>query len=339
MLLLAVLLVGCEHSMPPSGVSDRWTGPWRDGDPAQLTAFQVRMIGLSADGAQVVFTVRRGTPVTGPNGTHSPQDGYDGCLGLLPATGGSGTFLACDDRSGQQDSLNVILAAAVDAEGQLLQEINVGPIDGYSPVREHVELYLGSTHDRAVRRRLMTLYHDVNGQLTVPPGSLNWLTDLVWLGPNQFAAIGYYAPAALQPSLNYLGIVVGQIGPDSATTTLVTSRPRPSQIVRGPEGTTLLVYTSGEVIAMAPTGEDRWVVRIPLTPGASLIGAGCHPGGCLAVTEEATPGLLTRWQFDPGGEPTPGASSQANGPVGRLWVSARDGALIFPTGGGLYRFD
>ncbi len=298
------------------------------------------MIGLSADGAQVLFIKQNRIPQTGPDGSRSTRDTADICLGLLPTAGGSGTFMDCDRRAGQLDSLNRVVTAALDAAGRILSVVSIGPIDTFVPVREHLDLYLGNTRDKGDRRRLMTLYHDVNGQLTVPPGSLNWLTDLVWLGPNRFAALGHFAPAALQLSLNYLGIVIGQIGPDSATATLLTDRARPFQIAAGPDGTVLLVYGSGEVVAISPDGDARWTSRVALAPGARMLAAGCHPGGCLAVTGEATPGLLQRWTIGPEqSEARAATASQAGNPISRLFVSARDGALIFPTGSGLFRFD
>ncbi|HET9064428.1 MAG TPA: hypothetical protein VFN22_01225 [Gemmatimonadales bacterium] len=340
-LLAATLLLGCEHSLPPSGVSDRWIGPWQAGTPARLTAFGANAIGLSADGLHVLFTTRDDRPITGPSGERTPHDTNDVCLGLLPATGGSGTRMVCDRRPGQQDSANAVVAAAVAAGGRLLQVISVGPIDTFTPVREHLELYLGNTVDKGIRRFQMTLYHDANGQLTMPPGTLNWLTDLTWIGSATFAALGHFTPPALHgPALNYLGIVIGQIGPDSATTTLLTDHPRPLQIAAGPGGTLLLVYGSGEIVAITSTGQPRWSTRIPIAPGARLLGVGCQASGCVAATTEASPGLIRRWRFSrDGGEATQGPDTQAPGPVGRLFISAADGALIFAVGSQLYRAD
>jgi len=341
LLLGVVLLLGCEHSLPPSGVPDRWIGPWRAGTPARLTAFGVNAIGLSSDGAHILFTTRDDSPTTGPRGERTPRDTNDVCLGLVPATGGSGTRMVCDRRPGQQDSANVVVTAALAAGGRLLQVISVGPIDTPTPVREHLELYLGNTVDKGIRRFQMTLYHDVNGQLTVPPGTLNWLTDLTWIGPETFAALGHFSPPALHgPALTYLGIVIGRIGPDSATTTLLSDRPRPLQIVGGPGGTLLLAYGSGEIVAITAAGQVRWSTRIPIAPGARLLGVGCQANGCVAATEAASSGLIRRWQFSrDGDEATPGPETQADGPVGRLFVSSADGALIFSVGSHLYRAD
>lgn len=336
----AMLLLGCEHSMPPSGVADRWTGPWRDGAPAQLTAFPVNVIGLSADGAQVLYTKQNRLPQTDPDGKRSTRDTADVCLGLLPAAGGSGTFMDCDRRAGQLDSLNRLVTAAVDAAGRTLSVVSVGPIDTVVPVREHLELYLGNTRDKGDRRRLMTLYHDIAGQAVVPSGTLNWLTDIAWLDADRFIALGHHSSPALTLQLSYLGLVIGQIGPDSATTTLLTDRPRPFQIAAGPGGTILLAYGSGEIVAIAANGDARWTSRVPLAPGARMLGVGCYAGGCLAVTEEAVPGSLQRWIVGPGHEQaTAAAVSQAENPISRLYVSSRDGALIFTMGGGLFRFD
>ncbi len=340
MLVLAVLLLGCEHSIPPSGVSDRHTGPWRDGTPAQLTAFPVNAIGLSADGAQVLFIKQNRIPQTDPDGSRSTRDTADVCLGLLPAAGGSGTFMDCDRRAGQLDSLNRVVTAALDGSDRTLSVVSVGPVDTFVPVREHAELYLGNTRDKGDRRRLMTLYRDSAGLAVVPPGTPNWLTDLAWLDGDHFVALGFYARPALTLPLDYLGIVIGQIGPDSATTTLLTDRPRPFQIVAGPNGAVLLVYGSGEVVAISANGDARWTSRVALGPGARMLAAGCHPGGCLAVTGEATPGLLQRWTIGPEqSEGQAATASQAGNPISRLFVSAREGALIFTMGGRLFRFE
>lgn len=248
--------------------------------------------------------------------------------------------MRCDIRPGQEDSLNGVVAAALNSDGRLLEVRSTGPIDFVSPVREHLELYLGSAMDPSVRQFVMTLYRDQDGTPTVASGTVNWLTDLTWVGADRFAALGHHVRPSLTLQLEYVGIVVGSVATGARSTTILTNRTRPFHITAGPAGTILLVYGSGEVAAISPTGEDQWVAQIPIPTGGRMLGAGCHAAGCLAVTEGPPTGQLTRWRFGPGGgDPIAGASSQANGPVARLWVSARDGALIFTASGGLFRFD
>jgi hypothetical protein len=336
----ALAIAGCGHSPVSSVPVDRWMGAWQAGAPTRLTAHGVAPAGISEDGHSILYLRTNKRPIREPDGLTPPwRDTADVCVGLVPAGGGSGLWEYCDRPPGQRDSVNVIVAAAVSRTGQLLYVTATGPLDTVSPVREHWELYLADTAQPAVRQRLATLYRDREGQAVVPPGTINALGTLQWIGPTRFVAIGSYLEPDLKPHPSYIGAVLGQIGADSAVLTPLQVPARIRRFAAGPNGTILAEGADRAIYALAATdGSLRGMSTLPDAPDRDIAGLGCTVRGCIVLTRDAFAGIVGYWRLNPtGGVATLLGTLPV--PLAAATYLAPDGAVIYSTPTGLFRID
>lgn len=300
--LATLLLAGCEHSPPFTAALDRPTGPLDPGPPTRLTADTMPIVGFTWDDKALIVIGPRRPLVRSPDGKIR-RDSVERCLGLIPSTGGSRFWEYCDDRPSQHDSANHVYSADIAPDGRLLMVQTTAPIFTDTtprfPLMHHAELWLSDTAKPGVNRRmLLQLYDDEVGRPVVPPGTINWLERVTWIGSDRFVALASHLTPSPDPPRQFLGMVVGQI---TADTTIL----RPLDDMQGveswsatPEGD--LVFVIGARLWMRPTSEAaerELLAELPLPAGHHIASARCHGGSCWAISRPAVANQIVDWQL------------------------------------------
>jgi hypothetical protein len=299
-LVLMLLLAGCNHSPVVSWTRDPGD-VWDQGPPIRLTPHRVTFHNFTADGSGILI-LRRFQPTRSPAGEIG-RDTSDIGLGLLPISGGGGTWDFINQRRGQGDSTNRIISAALSTDNRLLYVEETGPLvfnpDHY-PVFWHQELSLSRPGAAGPERRLLQLFDEVGGQSTVPPGAINVLVHLQWLDQNRFlASAGHRFPMPKQDSTN-AGLVVGTITPDTARLEVIHDLLGIERFSPTPDGAVLLQSTRSLWLLSIPDKRQELLTTFSSTDERVVLTSRCDLSVCWAIVLHADdpPGTWEVWQVD-----------------------------------------
>jgi hypothetical protein len=291
--LLAIAATASCHSAPFALVDLAATGPFIPGTEARLTTGTGFDISWSADGKSILYRVKPRPPAPGDlrASNHRILDSFDVCPIVLPAAGGSALLEACDHRYKQNDSINFIVTAALNSNGQLLYAESIAPNSrqgGISPtdfpIFYHTALYLADTTALYNPRRLLTLFHEVTGHAVVLSTAVNWLEQIRWIGASRFVALG----KNLDPDNTFtsLGIVVGTIIADSAVLDLIPNTAAIDHFAVA--GATLVFRSSADTISAMPLagGPVTLLGAFPAADRRSITDLSCQQALCVVLTAE-----------------------------------------------------
>lgn len=318
--VLLALTVAC-HSDAFAPAFYGATGPLNAGPEARLTfntgdqyghPFQARVPSWAADGSGIVYTFSPRPHqigeslelVCGGSGcTFSSRDSQDTCLAMLPAQGGSAYWQMCETKPFHTDSSDIFASAAVSGTGRLLYIEMSGSTLLPFPLGLHAELWLGSSGNFAIRRQLMTLYHDHLGVDGTNPADVNWLSETTWLGTDEFLAIGGHLFPGIPDSLRPRGLVRGAISASGADVIVVPGTAADSiahfALVDG--GSAVLFVDSTAVIrrVVVASGSTSVVATLALSPTGKSLDIGCRPDACIVLTSDGSPRHWDLWKLDP----------------------------------------
>ncbi len=327
------LATACSHTAPPATIEYGADSPFTS-TPYPLLARNVSTPAWSVDGKHVFLAF--GFRAIASDGKRAASD--DGCLGTVPATGGSIRNPVCNHRSGY---ISYLASPAVDASGRWLYTESVKP-DRYGypfPVGWRADLWLGQPHNPSANRvRLLTLYRDDIGRPTVPPTTINWLSDVAWSAGDTFVAKGYNLRPDNGSTLH--GIVHGRITDTAAMLS----------VIAGTSGAIAFAVASGgaEVIAIdaimqvsridISSGAASSFRPVPALPGRKPIGIGCRPRSCVITTTSSDSSNVEAWTWvvgEPaatlGGLLPPGTSAALPSPVNdQLLVTIDETLYVVP---------
>ncbi len=329
-LLLVVGITGC-HSGPFGAAEYGANGPLAESiNGSQLTIdfrplplFTIPVGALGAplswldNGSGLLYLYRRPTVacsqiamfpkpscVVVARGDSLVRDSLDICVGVLPPGGGSRRWEFCDTRYRHDDSLDVIAGAAMNDRGQLLYVEATGPTDYPFPVSYHADLWLAdSASPLSPRRRLLALYHDSVGIVTIGPQEINWLSQTVWAELNTFLALGQQLRS--DRTLTTVAIVTGSISdpatlltplPGTASARLFALAQHASTVVFVREGS----RTTLESVARNG-GSASTVAVLPVVAGRTIDDiAGCLDQICYLLVGEQQGARSSLWRVNLG---------------------------------------
>lgn len=275
----AMLLAGCAHTDAfTAAPSDPLDVPFAAGEPTRLTYNADADLNPSwtPDGQAILYTF-----------ADPARADRDRCLAMLRPTGGTRFKTICDDRSGHADSADYFAGAALSAGGKLLYIENTSQRGALLPL--NTSLYLADTAAPFVRRTLVTFPIQLgNGR------SANWLSNVTWVGEDQFIAMArdftvvpLCGGCALGDTVyNPMGIVRGTVpATGTATITPIAGAENYSAFAVAENGTQL-VLAAGGVVSKMPIGGGAATVLTTL--GGSVVEVACRVTSCAAVTSGAS---------------------------------------------------
>ncbi len=289
--MLVLALSACGHSEPFVSAGVDQQGPYNGADPLRLTFNSDAEYGASwtADGKGILYSF-----------ADPSRADHDRCLAILPAAGGTRLFTLCDNRPGHADSAETIASGALSDDGELLYLVGASLPIGQLPV--NITLFHADTAAPFSRRTLLTLPRDVGGGLRP-----NWLTDVTWVGPDEFVAMATdltLAPqcpgCALRDTVfNPLGVVRGTIGGNGAAMELIEGTLGASHFAVA-DGGASLVITNGLTISKLPRsgGPLTVLTTLPNALSKRIDDLSCRGGVCVVLTFEQEPDLNPPPQFD-----------------------------------------
>ncbi|MGH7523305.1 MAG: hypothetical protein ACREK8_03275 [Gemmatimonadales bacterium] len=278
--------------MPPHGA----VGPRVAGPEAFLTSGTNGT--WTTDGAGILYTDSCLTIPPVPFGSiHG--------MAMQPATGGSATWVRCENRAPlifSRDSDELFFTPALNPKGKLLYIEAVGynvnaPIPCLClpfPNGWHADLWTDdSGFAPGTRRRLMTLYRDHLGVVT-DTLAVNWLSDVTWSGDNTFIALAgnLHPPIVLNSFGVFRGIIAG-----TASISLVdgTSGARLFSLARA-GATIVFVNDSLTIREISSTGGAVSVVaKIPVGDERYIRDLSCVADRCLVITSDGARPPQTFW--------------------------------------------
>jgi hypothetical protein len=257
------------------------------------------LYGFSARPSQIVEVL--GLRCSGPRVcVPAPVDSLDGCLGLLPPTGGSAYWNLCETEVTHADSTDIFTEGALNTAGQLLYIEMTGPTSLPSPIGFHAELWLGDPQRISSRRKVLTLYRDHLGVVDTTAGALNWLRDIQWLGTQAFFAIGQFKKPDNTDST--LGIIRGAITAGGADLAFVagTTGPAARHFALIPGGTALVYVDTSALVkhVVVATGVKTILAALPIDTAGRAIDIGCRADACGILTYDGTPRHWDLWKVD-----------------------------------------
>lgn len=287
----ALLLAACAHTdafvAPPPPSAD---GPFAAGEPTRLTYNADADLNATwtPDGQAILYTFADPT-----------RPDRDRCLGMLRATGGTRIRTICDERPGHADSVDYLAAPALSAGGKLLYIESTSPRGVLLP--QNIALHLADTAAPFVRRTLVTFPIQLGGGRTA-----NWLTNVTWIGEDQFIAMARdftVLPRCPGCGLgdtvyNPMGIVRGTVPATGAA----TIAPIPGTDGYGAfavaENGAQLILAAGSVVSKMPIGGGAATVLTTLGSGA--VDIACRNTSCVALTSSQGSTRLERFATTPG---------------------------------------
>lgn len=329
---------GAEGGLAPGGETRlTYSSGDRYGRPFHATGF-----GWAQNGIGIVYTYGPRSFQFGESttlncvGAHTcvpvSRDALDTCAGMLPPDGGSAYWELCETRKPHTDSTDIIDAAAVNRQGQLVYAQLTGQWDLPVPVGFHGELWITDPTHPQGRRKLLSMYPG-----GIPGG--NWLNELQWSGDNHFLARAGTWSASTQ-SYAPGPVVRGEITPDSAIVATVpgTGGTNSYTVI---DGGSALLTTNGsrQVTRVSVTdGTTSAVGAIPDVAGAAALGVSCGGAACIVLSSDSTPTRWRLWQLDP----VTGAISLLRSfdhPVTAAKLSPVSGRIVTLEGVNLYLLD
>jgi hypothetical protein len=281
----AILLMSCGHTEPFVTGNYGAVGPLTGAQAGQLTLFGGGPGRWLADGRGILYR---------NNG---------GCFAVLPAGGGSAIWVRCESREPViRDSAHWTEKPALAPDGRLIYTGCVGRKDYPYPVGFHCELWLtDSATGLLVRRKLLTLYHDVVGRPTVGPDEVNMVGEVAWSGQDEFVARGQnLSPNGTTTDLR---LVRGTITATGASLGAIsgTERARVWSLVGN---TPRIVFTRDaltlESASITGSGAQVLVTLVGIN-NRSIQDISCPGSKCLILTQETTPArevLSSLWIVD-----------------------------------------
>ncbi|MES2304179.1 MAG: hypothetical protein V4558_01655 [Gemmatimonadota bacterium] len=271
--------LGCGHSEPFVSAGVDQQGPYNGADPLRLTFNSDAEYGASwtADGKGILYSF-----------ADPSRADHDRCLAILPAAGGTRLFTLCDNRPGHADSAETIASGALSDDGELLYLVGASLPIGQLPV--NITLFHADTAAPFSRRTLLTLPRDVGGGLRP-----NWLTDVTWVGPDEFVAMATdltLVPQCIGCALrdtvfNPLGVVRGTIGGNGAAMELIEGTLGASHFAVA-DGGASLVISKGLTLSKLPRagGALTTLTTLPATFSKRIDDISCRGSACVVLTYE-----------------------------------------------------
>jgi hypothetical protein len=287
--LIIALSISCDHTSPIAAAIYTPPDPLVPGAEAKLA--------LSGDDAHWTSD---GSGILYVGGCLQRKAAGAASMRIIPATGGSAIWEMCEDRNSIKqppDSLTSLSTAALGSDGPLLYAEcvwpDLDPLIGCANLG-HITIWLAdSGRSWGARRPLFDLYHVILGTPPDPPGKLNELVELRWIGATTFLARGFH----LSPSSEtMLGLVVGT----TATNPTLTLLPETDQVVAysTANDTNIVFFRSDLLVERMPIdgGAAQQVAAVPAAPGRALVDVSCNGSTCLLLTRESIGSAF--WRLD-----------------------------------------
>lgn len=171
-MMLLLVLGACDHSAPFTTPDFTLDEPMIDGDPVRLTYGGSRDPAWTPDGAGVAVTFS----------DHARED-HDGCLAILPATGGTIGNMTCHEGPLARDTFDVLSLPSLNEDGRVAY-LRASRPPTAQVVREQV-LAVARWGELAAATRLRFVpFSSPGGVLLVS------LTTPRWMGTDRLAFVG-----------------------------------------------------------------------------------------------------------------------------------------------------